>query len=231
MVYIALKILHFLYPPLCLHCHKGTESQRHLLCASCLELLSLLDPCHRCPYCFKSVEGRMVCHACAALPVVYKKCAGACEAQGPARTMLQLFQRGSLSLAHAMGSLMAMQVLKLNWPLPDLILPLSESYFQKVKHGSDRNFLLARAIGEILNCPVSNLLKRSFNFSCLLEKEMKTFRFQLYPNNFSSCLGICDKRLLLVTDAFDRETIRSAVEVLRDGFPLETYVICFAIQE
>jgi len=137
--------------------------------------------------------------------------------------LLSQFHRGDFRLSNAIGSLMAMQVLQLNWPLPDLIVPLPASRGQRVLWGYDRNGLLAAQIGKILECPVKRILRCSFSFPAWLDEQIEcSYLFTLKKTE-----GLCDKRILLVVDRFERDHIREAALALRDGFPLEIHVICF----
>src|SRR5258708_4363651 len=84
---LSTELLQILYPPLCLHCEETLETKQRLLCFTCLELLSPIDPEHRCKTCFAECKEKNRCHRCASRTTVIHRQAAACEAIGPAKTL------------------------------------------------------------------------------------------------------------------------------------------------
>ena len=116
---------------------------------------------------------------------------------------------------------MALQLLKLNWPLPDYIVPLSLPLYQRMGMGADCNKLLSYEVGKVLGCPVLIALKCAFNFSFLSDAAADKLRFTLREQ------PITDKTLLLITDRNDPDLIRRASHVLKEGFPKQIYSLSF----
>ncbi len=196
------RVIDFIYPPLCRHCQITVKERSHLLCRACAEYLVLVDVFGRCPHCFIPVEGQIVCASCASKAAPYKKCAATCEHRGPALTLLRQFQQGSHQLKNAIGSLMAMQVLQLDWTLPDVIVPIPTPRMQILRCGFDHNVSLAEQIGSILERPVRT------------NKALQRAKW-------------CEKRILLVVDQLNQEQARKVASVLLDSFPLEINLISF----
>jgi predicted amidophosphoribosyltransferase len=211
------RLLDFVYPALCRHCHASLQDRTHLLCSLCAENLVLCDPANRCRLCFRSTQGRAICPDCAEQPIVYNKCAAACENEGPALTLLSQYRQNAPQLFKALGSLMAMQVLQLNWPVPDLIVSIPSARMQIFKRGFDCNQLLAEQIGRILGRPTGEILKCPCSFQTWFDE---TIEFIVKKRS-----QVCDQRLLLVMDRFEKERARAASSALRDAFPLEIHVI------
>lgn len=211
------SLLKCVYPALCRHCEAPLEESSHLLCPLCREHLVLCDPDHRCRFCFRATQGKTICSECIEHPFIYKRYAAALEDQGPCRTLLSEYQKNAPQLFKALGSLMAMQVLQLNWKLPDLIVPMPGSKGEVFKRGYDCHLLLAEQIGKILERPKRELLVRSFSFQMWLDE---TICFHLKKRS-----EVCDQRLLLVIDRFEKEQVRAACSALIEAFPLEIDVI------
>lgn len=54
---------------------------------------------------------------------------------------------------------MAAQFVRLQWPFPDVIVPMPISFWRAFELGYNPNYLLALAVGSILDRPVENLLR------------------------------------------------------------------------
>jgi hypothetical protein len=153
---------------------------------------------------------------------VIKAQAETCEAIGPSQTILSSYRKGSVLLSSVIGSLMALQFLKLNWPLPDYIVPLSLPLYQRMSIGADYNKLLSSEVGKVLGCPVLIALKCAFNFQFLSHAEADKLRFALRSDR-----AIADKTILLISDRNDSDLIRKASHVLKEGFPKQIYSLSF----
>jgi hypothetical protein len=95
------KLIHFVYPADCIHCQEEAVDSDQLLCFYCKDLIERfpLDQCEPCK----------------AVAVVK---------EGITLSLLKEV-RGSLSqeVISTMAALMAVQMIELKWPLPDLIVP------------------------------------------------------------------------------------------------------------
>ena len=214
------SLLCFFYPPFCLHCDERLDDPKATLCQSCISHVQLLEINGRCRYCFSLCEGRTVCFECVSKKVSYRRGAAAVDSIGPAGTLLRNYTSGKRShLAPALGALMTMQYLELNWPFPDLIVPVLGSFGKRWEVGYDPVELLAREMGKALQKPVSCSLKRHLS--------IKDFSLRFH---WKKGCDAADKRVLLLTDelAKDNEVIRLAAACVQEAFPLEIFVLAFA---
>ncbi len=125
------KLIHFIYPAHCIHCQEEAVGSHQLLCLYCKELIERfpLDQCE--PYKAASVEKEGV------ILSLLKEVKGA-------------FSQEVIS---SMSALMAVQIIELKWPLPDLIVPSSKDPI---------NILLAKELSKIFGVAVQ---KKQYNCS------------------------------------------------------------------
>src|SRR5262245_34544757 len=80
---------------------------------------------------------------------------------GPAATLVRKFKYSNQSyLAKGLAGFMALQFIRLNWPMPDLIVPVPISTAHWFDRGFNQSYLLARSLSDLLSCPVADILKR-----------------------------------------------------------------------
>jgi hypothetical protein len=104
------------FPTLCISC---AEPSQGALCPHCRENIELIDLSTRCPICFIEQEG--VCFACKKRKTAPR--AAVCEGYGPARSLVAHLPESKIQ--KNIGSLMLVQLCRLPWPLPDILLPVS----------------------------------------------------------------------------------------------------------
>jgi competence protein ComFC len=192
-------IIDILYPPLCLHCENSLEEKRSLFCTLCLEQLSLIEPQDRCRSCFGD---DLPCQRCMHRPVFIKRQAAACSAFGPAQTLRSYLEKGHTPFLSAAASLMALQFTALDWPFPDLIVPLPATLWSRCTKGTPISHLLAKQLSSFLQRPYAAKKKQD----------------------------VCDKRVLVVALDLEDDHFRSAAEGLLEGFASEVYGLAFADQ-
>ena len=164
--------LNILYPPLCLHCEEHLEKDRTLFCTVCLEQMAPIDPEGRCRICFAEEHP---CQRCMARTVAIKRQAAACSYFGSARTLAAYLKKGNTQFLSAAASLMLLQFSHLEWPLPDLIVPIPGSLWERCKKGKNINTLLAKEMARLLDCRCETVLRAVFDTRALLEKaEIRT---------------------------------------------------------
>jgi competence protein ComFC len=220
-------LLRLIYPPLCVHCKELQRSQRELLCSVCLNLLELIESSERCPVCFASRGSEI--HTCTHSTFRH---AAAFDYFGPAAALVrELKYSGRVDLAAPLAGYMGVQFSRLNWPLPDVIVPVPISFFRFLSRGYNQSTLLANHLGQILDRPVENILKRKsgdFSQSSL----DKTHREQLSSHSFFWKKGadVADKVVLLIDDvATTKTTLSHCVALLREGFPRSVYALTVCI--
>ncbi len=154
--------LDFIYPPLCLHCAAPKEKTSPIFCQTCLSLLQLLDPYTCCPLCFASedLEKGVTCENCLDQKPPFHGLCAVFENRGPAATLLKKLNDGEKTyLAQGSAAYMVTQFLQMNWPLPDLVVPVPIPFLKRVSLGYNQNSILAHGIAELLQRPVADILK------------------------------------------------------------------------
>lgn len=225
-----------LYPPLCLHCNRSIQGEHAHLCAGCSAQLELIEPTERCPLCFSGdfCPVRLNCSQCRFESPVLDKVAAAFDHTGPAATLVKKFKYSNQPyLAKGLAAYMAMQFVHLNWPLPDLIVPVPLSFTHWLSRGYNQTELLACSLSSILECPVGNLIKRrsgDYSQAGLKKKE----RLKLDSENFQLRKGanVADQTILLLDDVITTgRTLRCCAEVLLEGCPTAIYglTVCRAV--
>ena len=142
--------LDFLFPPLCLHCKKRTEIP--FFCRVCWEMAHPLDPMQRCPHCFEEKED--LCERCAHKPKLPFERASVFEDTPVTRYLI--LQEGEK--AEGIAGFLFYQWIQLDWPTPDLIVPVPG-----IEHA-------AEAFSHFLDIPFANLLsKKMGEWMCDLE--------------------------------------------------------------
>lgn len=218
----------FLYPPLCLHCRQSLSPSLEIFCASCLNLLTLLDAEGRCSSCFAEgsfeVNGR--CKKCRSIRNPFYRLAAAFDYEGPAKTLIQALKYGNKSfLAKGAGSWLTAQFLSLDWPIPDLIVPAPISRMRLWQRGFNQSELLANQIALALEKPVVTLLKRrslSLRQAGLTSAQRQALKADEFHLNRTYDLR--DKNILLVDDVMTTgATLMRCGEVLLEGYPSAIY--------
>lgn len=111
--------------------------------------------------------------------------------------------------------------------LPDYLIPLPLSFWQKQRHGFDVNLTLATEVSKIFSVPIQSALKRKFDRSHFLTQGDVRFHFQLAAKNKEP---LCDKRLLLIAPMLDDALLRLAGNELRACFPMQLGALAFATE-
>lgn len=220
--------VHFVYPSTCLHCTLPHPHGQGHFCMSCMAQLELIDPQERCPYCFSGDYDpeRRICYPCFMEAPPLKKCAAAFDYQGPAATLVSKMKYANMPyLAKGAGAYLAVQLMNLGWPLPDVIVPVPLTLVHRISRGFNQSLLLAESLGKIVNRPVQQVLRRR-----LLDHSQagmtKQQRLRLDASAFSlkKRADIRDKVVLLVDDVMTTgRTMNCCAEVLYSGFPKAVY--------
>lgn len=215
-------IRHFIYPDYCMHCHDGIEDQRFFFCEGCLQLLDWIDLKSRCRYCFKILENPEFQIDCGTCGKQRNRFAAAMEYQGPAGTLLKEIKYG---LRHDLSTIAAAKIVvqweRLDWPKPDLIIPIPSSR-PAVK-------LIAEALGEILEVPARGLIRR--RFLALPQHRLPTAqREQIQTDSFlvKYPAEICGKIVYLIDDVLTTGgTMRASCCVVEACFPTQIFGLAF----
>lgn len=230
---IGKSFLDLVYPPICLNCHEMLGDSTAKLCPSCMQLLIVIDPATRCPYCFSpkfNPHTDSSCVDCRKQACVIDRIGAVFDYEGPAATLVKRMKYGGqFYLSKGIGAYMTAQFLALDWPIPDLIVPMPMSRLRKFERGYNQSELIAGVMGGLLNCQVVSVLKRSsgdFSQAGLNHEQ----RVQLKSDAFSLIneTDLYDKTVLLVDDVMTTgSSLRCCAEVLRRAYPEKIYALTF----
>lgn len=198
--------MNLICPTFCLHCREKTGE---LICLACKQHLLLEPPS----------------------PAWY---AAAFQYIGPAKALIDAFCAGHYpGLAPALAGYMAVQMDKLKWPAPDLIVPIPERWIRLFDRTYSPAGFLAKELGKIWNAPVENLLKRrwgGFSQSKLSFEERRRLSLQAYQ--WRKRKEIKGKIILLIDDlAITGATLRVCMRRLKEGHPSSILGLTFACQK
>lgn len=56
---------------------------------------------------------------------------------------------------------MVVQLIRLEWPLPDFLIPVPQSFMHRLSRGYNQSQLIANEMSKLLNIPTYDCLKRS----------------------------------------------------------------------
>lgn len=231
-VKIVRSFLALLYPPLCLHCNQGVRFPPNPLCEWCIKQLELIDPSERCSTCFSSEISEAVsyCTCCLKQPPLWQSMAAAFDYEGPASSLIRQFKYGNQPyLAKGAAAFMAAQFLRLNWEMPDLIIPVPMPLLKKWDRGYNQTELLAAELGNLLQVPVQQRLRRSngtwsqAGLSRHQRLEISLSTFQLKKGD-----SLSNKHILLIDDVITTgSTLRCCAEVILEEYPATISTLAF----
>jgi ComF family protein len=125
---------------------------------------------------------------------------------------------------------MAYQFVKLQWPLPDAIIPMPMPTLRRLDRGYNQSVLIAEALGEFLDRPICDILhKRSTGFSqaglnVTQRKELSSKAFTLKKNH----PNMHDKTVLIVDDVMTTgSSLRCCAEALLPLYTANIYALTF----
>lgn len=234
---VGKAFLNLIYPPCCLHCKAVLLVDSHLLCADCLSLLELIDTTDRCPHCFSleySPEKRL-CGICKKNYPVLNGLASTFEYVGPAATLIRKLKYSDQAyLAKGCGAYMAAQFLELDWPMPDVIVPVPIAFTHLLERGYNQSELLGQSLSELLQCPVQEALKRkSGDYSQAGLNHEQRIKLEGSSITIKPNQNLQDKNILLVDDVMTSgSTMRKCAEALLSDCPASIYglTVCCAVK-
>jgi len=113
----------FIFPVFCLSCQ--SKIAQGMLCPSCSLDLVIADITHRCPICF--IEHNDVCAGCSMISTRYRQ-AFVSEGMGPALDLVRNLRLQS-AIVKNIAALITVQLCKLSWPVPDVIIPIIQNRY------------------------------------------------------------------------------------------------------
>lgn len=234
---ISQAFINLLYPPLCLHCQAAMHNDTHLLCDPCVELLELINPAERCPQCFSAnyCSNKRLCNECLQRAPILDGIAAAFDYVGPAASLVRKLKYANQPyLAKGCAAYLAAQFLQLNWPMPDVIVPVPISLTHLLERGYNQSMQLSLHLAEILQVPVQEALGRKsgdYSQAGLTRRQ----RCQLGGTCFKMKSGqhIQDKCVLLIDDVTTTgSTMRKCAEAMVEAYPAKIYglTVCRALK-
>lgn len=229
-------LLRFVYPPLCLHCEGLLRPEESIFCSGCFALMELIDPEERCPVCFSHdfAPGDKVCAECRGTASLFTRVAAAFDYQGPAASLIGAMKYGNRPyLAKGAGAFLVEQLYRLQWPMPDLLVPVPIPFVRWLQRGFNQSALIAESLGECLDRPVVKAVKRSsgdYSQAGLNRQQRKQLNSSMF--HYLSLVDMRNKTVLLVDDVMTTgTTLRCCGEALLEGHPAAIYAltVCRAI--
>lgn len=226
------SFVHLVYPPYCLHCETLISYPGPLLCEPCSNLLALIDPSERCPACFNFSErgDTGLCSHCVQAPRLFYRMAAAFDYIGPAASLIKKFKYANQPyLAKGIGASLIGQFNRLQWPLPDLIIPVPLSFTHWIERGYNQSALLAQVVGHYLKVPVWDVLRRKSGDYSQAGLSLQQ-RQVLEGKSFKLKKGVelYDKSVLIIDDVMTTgSTLQRCAEALLEGCPSSVYALTF----
>lgn len=171
-----------------------------------------------------------ICFDCVRKSCLFTKCAAAYEYLGPAGTLIKKMKYSDMPyLAKGAAATMTAQLLQLDWPIPDVVVPVPLSFSHRLKRGYNQSELLGNEIATLLSCSFLNALfrkKGGYSQAALLRKQREAMAVNTFQ--LKKKIDIAEKKVLLVDDVYTTgSTIRRCAEALCDGYPAEIYALTF----
>lgn len=224
--------MHLVYPTTCLHCQTLLPPNSLVLCSTCSSLLELIQPHERCPACFNLLpeDEITLCYECLQHPSLYCRMAAAFDYEGPAVSLIKhLKYANKPQLAQGMAAFLVIQFDRLQWPVPDALIPVPISFTHWLERGYNQSALLAEEMGRLLQCPVWHTLKRrsgDFSQAALTLEQRKA----LDGKRFRRCssYSLQGKVLLIIDDVMTSgSTLQRCADILTKENPSALYALTF----
>ncbi|KAF3362513.1 Uncharacterized protein PHSC3_000748 [Chlamydiales bacterium STE3] len=204
-------LLSFIYPPICIHCESVLSQGYTLICQPCFLELEMLSHQERCRNCFNILDTRHAqCTTCKS--ALFTGISAVFDYTGAATTFYNKLKtmHGSY-LCRSASSFMAMQYLQTNWPLPDIIVPLPQSWGEMFFNSHHHTGLIAQELALLFNRPYQTVFHYHF----------KKKRFSLANEGI-----LKNKNVLLVGDLLTTQgKMHQYAEILAEGYPKNLYGI------
>lgn len=221
------SLVDFVYPPFCFHCSSAMSESRGLLCEPCEQILDLIDPSSRCPRCF-SEDFEKSCFFCNKNTPLFYRLASAFDYVGPAASLIKQLKYCKLDyLAETLAAFLVAQLSRLDWPLPDVLVPVPISFAHRINRGYNQSLLIAETVGTMIGRPVQDVLQRSSDD--LSQAGLSRYqRMQLKSDGFSlkNKHELQDQTVLLIDDVMTTgTTLNRCTETLWSAFPGVVYAM------
>jgi ComF family protein len=171
------------------------------------------------------------CSECLHYPSLYCRTAAAFDYEGPAAALVTSLKYANQPyLAKGMAAFLMTQFDRLQWPLPDALIPVPLSFTHWLERGYNQSTLLAEEMGRLLQCPVWHALKRQsgdFSQAALTLEQRKALDGKHFQHH-STYSALQGKVLLVIDDVMTSgSTLQRCAEVLHTGNPAALYALTF----
>lgn len=154
--------LRWLYPPKCAFCGKIVENERFAVCDDCLAALPFnLRACSVCGTPLDTVYGDLLCLSCRKkrrrfkkvyVPLIYKEIVR--------DGIIGMKFRGKKGRSVTFAAFIFLKLKEENAPRPDLITYVPMHFIRLGQRGYNQAYLMAKALGEMMNVPVVKTLRK-----------------------------------------------------------------------
>lgn len=163
-------------------------------------------------------------------PSLYTRMGAVFDYQGPAATLVKNLKYANQPyLARGMAAYLMLQFDRLQWPLPDAIVPVPISLTRWLGRGYNQSTLLAQELSRYLHRPVWHAIKRKsgdFSQASLNLEQRKTLSAQRFKRNTKYDLQ--GKILLVIDDVMTTGmTLHRSAEILKEENPAALYALTF----
>lgn len=169
-----------IFPPLCAACREPCQTK--LFCPACWELSSPAEKEGKCPHCFEDSRG--LCRTCIKKPLLPFSKAFVFE-----KTESAFILAGKEE--ETVCSYFVLQWGKLNWPIPDVVVPMP---------GAQK---LAKIFSEMVRCPMADILMQQDAWECdekaILEEQI------LLVLDRDSPMDDCQKAIRALSKTFPKK--------------------------
>jgi competence protein ComFC len=228
--HIGKAFIHLLYPPSCLHCRFYLANPSHILCESCLQLMEPIHPSERCSICFspESDPRLKLCKDCYQRPHFFDGIAAVFDFLGPPATLVKRLKYSNMPyLAESMAAYLITQFCRLDWPMPEVIVPISWTHLWD--RGYNQSALLAQHFAQFIQCPVQEALcRKSGDFSQAGLNRSQRLLLEGEKFKCKEKMGLQNKTLLLIDDVITTgSTLKRCAEALQAFYPKKIYALAF----
>lgn len=227
---IAQSFLYLIFPPLCLYCDEVPANPDWIFCQTCTALLQLIEPAERCHVCFVEMghDKQRICSGCLKQPSLLTAAAAAMDYVGPAACLVKRLKYGQQPyLARAAAAFLVAQYVKLEWPMPDLVVPVPMPFLKEMARGYNQSVLIAQEFSRLIGRPAVQVLKRrhgDYSQAGLTLAQRQKLGGSTFVLTRSS--DVADKCVLLIDDVMTSgSTMRRCAEALQEGCPASIYAL------
>lgn len=205
-----LTLLHFLYPPFCLHCKVKIEVLKAALCPSCFTCIEWQSQKDLCVVCKRplSHQNKVCCALCREHPLYIEPHHSLFSCYGPLLDVFASFKKQpSKYLAQFFASFFVLKLNELSWPLPDVIVPIFESKIETFSKKNTASLWIAKELSKMTKAPLAAIFTHTDRVE--VKKRVRPFS---------------EKNILLVTATLkENNSIKAAKQKLLTLFAKKVY--------